>query len=570
MYSPLQLPTAAKHILSLRETGSPTPAPCFDHDAFLEVIRRFHGYAAPGVVIGGYMVQLAKRELPPDILYDAVCESAQCLPDAIQLLTPCTVGNGWLRLLNYGIFALTLYDKHTGKGFRSHLDVDKLGPFPEIAAWFLKTKAKRDQDEQLLADEIRRAGFSILSVRPVSIRPELLAHKSKGAIVRCPLCGAAYPGAFGPICRSCQGETPYGDYPVSQVGNQAPALPAVPVDKAVGGKALHDMTRISPEQGFKGVHMAAGHQFAAEDIAPLRRMGRDAVYLAKDAPDASLWVHEDTVAKSFAAKMAGPGVEAERVPHEGKVTFRAARDGLFLVDVARLARFNLLPGVMCATRRTGSLVRLGKQVAGSRAIPLYLPRRQFDLAMAALAVAPLFQVHPLRQAKIGLLVTGSEIYHGLTRDKFAPLIRQKALQLGSEVTRVIFSPDQAPRITQGLQSLLAADVDLIVTTGGLSVDPGDVTRQGLCDAGLRDAIYGLPVLPGAMTLVGSLPSPHGEVQVLGVPAGALHHQTTAVDLILPRLLAGLRLTRGEVAQWGNGGLCLQCHNCRFPKCSFQH
>jgi formylmethanofuran dehydrogenase subunit E len=480
------------------------------------------------------------------------------------------VGNGWLRLLNFGIFALTLYDKHTGKGFRSHLDADKLEAFPEIAAWFLKKKAKREQDEQLLADEIRQAGFSILSVRPVTIRPELLAHKSKGAIVRCPLCGAAYPGTFGPICRSCQGETPYNDYPVSPVGDHTPALPAVPVDKALGGKALHDMTRISPEQGFKGAHVVAGRAFVAEDLAPLRRMGRDTVYLAKDAPDSRLWVHEDTVAKAFGARMAGPGVAAGHAPHEGKITFCADRDGLFLVDVARLARFNLLPGVMCAPRRTGSLVRRGKQVAGSRAIPLFLPRHQFDLAMAALAVAPLFQVRPLRQAKIGMLVTGSEIYHGLTKDKFAPLIKQKALQLGSEVKRVIFSPDQAPRITRDLQSLLASDVDLIVTTGGLSVDPGDVTRQGLSDAGLRDAIYGLPVLPGAMTLIGNLPGPHGDVQVLGVPAGALHHQTTALDLVLPRLLAGMRLTRGEVAQWGNGGLCLQCHNCRFPKCSFQH
>jgi formylmethanofuran dehydrogenase subunit E len=569
MYNPSRTESAVLDILSLRLSTGGARAACFDHDAFLEEVRRFHGYAAPGVILGGYMVHQARQNLAPGVLYDAVCETAQCLPDAIQLLTPCTVGNGWLRIENFGIFAITLYDKRTGEGFRSHLDVDKLGPFPEIKAWFLKEKAKKDQDSERLADEIRRAGLSILSVRPVRLRQECLGHKSKGRIVRCPLCGTAYPVSFGTICRSCQGETPYSDYPVHS-GISPLRLPAVPVAEAQGAHALHDMTRIAPDLGFKGAQVTAGHRFETADIETLRRMGRETVYLAEDAPDAGHWVHEDAVAKAFAEAMPGQGVMIEGPPREGKMNFCAARDGLLLVDGPRLEAFNLLPGVMCATRRSCSLVHQGKRVAGSRAIPLFLPREQYDRALAALAAVPLFQVLPLRRARIGLLVTGSEVYHGLVEDRFAPLIQQKAQQLHSEVVRVLFVPDIAARITRSVRALIDSGADLIVTTGGLSVDPGDVTRDGLCDAGLVDAVHGLPVLPGCMTLVGRILGPRGEVQVLGVPAGALHRKSTALDLLLPRLLAGLRITRGEVARWGNGGLCLECHNCRFPKCPFLH
>jgi formylmethanofuran dehydrogenase subunit E len=559
----------AREALGLQEVAPPIRIGNLSHEAFVEEVRRFHGYAAPGVVIGGYMVELARQDIPDGVLFDAVCESAQCLADAIQLLTPCTVGNGWLRIRNFGIFALSLYDKHTGQGRRVHLDVDKLGPYPEIKAWFLKEKTKAQQDSDRLAAEIEQAGMEILSARSVKIRPELLGHKGKGAIVRCPLCGSAYPATFGVICRSCQGESPYCNGP-GLAFSDSPPLAAVPVAEAVGLHALHDMTRVDTQSGLKGAAVRAGQKLDVTDINLLKKIGRTAVYVTEDAPRSPEWLHEDAAAGAFGEWMAGPGVMVEGPPHEGKVGFLAERDGLFVCDIDRLERFNLLPGVMCATRRTCSLVRQGTRVAGSRAIPLYLPRGHFEQAEAALASGPLLRVLPLRRAKIGLLVTGYEVYSGLIEDKFAPLIRQKAEQLGSEILRVIFAPDDAKRIAQGVTDLLKAGADLIVTTAGMSVDPGDVTRQGLSDAGLTDAIYGLPVLPGAMTLVGRIESPKGEAQVLGVPAGALHRKTTALDMVLPRLLAGLRITRADVAKWGNGGLCLQCNTCRFPKCPFLH
>jgi len=188
------------------------------YDAFVDQVRRFHGYAAPGVLLGGAMVEAARQRLAPGALFDAVCESVKCLPDAIQLLTPCTVGNGWLRILDFGIFALTLYDKHTGHGWRVHLDVDKLGAFAAIRAWFLKETPKAAQDGARLAAEIRQAGRDVLTVTAVTVRAEVLHRKRGGAIVRCPLCGAVYPTGFGAICRACQGESPYGASPQTVLG----------------------------------------------------------------------------------------------------------------------------------------------------------------------------------------------------------------------------------------------------------------------------------------------------------------------------------------------------------------
>jgi len=181
----------------------------YTHEEFMEEARKFHGYPAPGLLIGGYMVELARSHMPEGVLYDAISETPQCLPDAIQMLTPCTIGNGWLRIINLGLYAMSLFDKHTGKGIRVHLDADKLDPWPNIKIWLLKTRPKREQDSEQLQEEIRNAAVSILTARPVCVREDLLGRRNKGDIVRCAMCGEPHPAAFGQICRSCQGESPY-------------------------------------------------------------------------------------------------------------------------------------------------------------------------------------------------------------------------------------------------------------------------------------------------------------------------------------------------------------------------
>ena len=176
---------------------------------YLNLVRSFHGTAAPGLIIGGFMVNMAQRSLPQGKLYDAISETHTCLPDAIQLLTPCTIGNGWMKILGFGRYALCLYDKYTGEGVRVYLDPAKLELWPEIRDWFLKRKAKKEQDSVLLQQQLIEAGESILSMTKVKVDPHSLKRGGKGAIVICPACGEAFPARDGATCLACQGQSPY-------------------------------------------------------------------------------------------------------------------------------------------------------------------------------------------------------------------------------------------------------------------------------------------------------------------------------------------------------------------------
>jgi formylmethanofuran dehydrogenase subunit E len=219
---------------------------------------------------------------------------------------------------------------------------------------------------------------------------------------------------------------------------------------------------------------------------------------------------------------------------------------------------------MCASRHDAVLVKQGMTVAGTRAIPLYLSRHLFLRAMSVLGPGPLFSVLPLRKAKVGVLVTGTEVFQGLVEDKFVPIVGSKVQALGSEVLASRIVPDSKEAIVIAVRELLDLGADLLITTAGLSVDPDDVTRQALLEAGAEDLLYGAPILPGTMTLFGRI----GSVQVLGIPACALFFKTTSLDLFLPRLLAGRSVSRSELARMGAGSLCMQCRTCSFPKCPF--
>ena len=181
----------------------------FDIEDYLYRVKSFHGHLAPGVVIGGYMVHLANTQMPEGILFDAISETPACVPDAIQLLTPCTVGNGWLKIINLGRFALSLYDKYHGNGVRVFLDTGKLENWPEIKDWFLKLKSRAEQRQEDILSQIREAGSEICSVRPVQIKTEFLKKRDKGKIEICSSCKEAYPLRDGIICLACQGSSPY-------------------------------------------------------------------------------------------------------------------------------------------------------------------------------------------------------------------------------------------------------------------------------------------------------------------------------------------------------------------------
>ena len=187
----------------------------YTFDQFAKRVKSFHGYEAIGVIVGGFMVDLAYRHLPKNgQLFDALCETPKCLPDAIQLLTPCTTGNGWLMVINVGRFALTLYDKETGEGVRIFVDPERIEAWPELKAWFLKLKTKKEQDVNRLLDEAKRAGSDICGVERVRVAEKIrLRQRHRGEFAICPVCREAYPLADGTSCLACQGrEELYGEH----------------------------------------------------------------------------------------------------------------------------------------------------------------------------------------------------------------------------------------------------------------------------------------------------------------------------------------------------------------------
>jgi formylmethanofuran dehydrogenase subunit E len=181
----------------------------YAYEEYIRIVKSFHGNLAPGLVIGGFMVDLAQKNLPEGKFFDAICETPICLPDAIQLLTPCTLGNGWMTVFDFGKFALTLYDKSSGHGIRVYLDVEKLKQWPEVYSWYMKLKPKKEQDFDLLMAQIKEAGDGSLSMQSVRVEPEKMRRPKVGSTAVCSGCGESYPMKDGDRCRPCSGESPY-------------------------------------------------------------------------------------------------------------------------------------------------------------------------------------------------------------------------------------------------------------------------------------------------------------------------------------------------------------------------
>ena len=338
-------------------------------------------------------------------------------------------------------------------------------------------------------------------------------------------------------------------------------LKKIKLHEAIGSKLAHDITEIRPGQ-FKGPAFRRGHTVCEADLCHLQRLGKNHLYVIDLADDE---IHENEAAIILATALAGDGVVRQGEPREGKINLVADRDGLLLVDTASLAGFNMVDEVMCATLHNHTLVKKGDVVAGTRTIPLVMKRAPIERAAAtARHNGSVLSVHPLRRARVGLVITGNEVYHGLIQDRFAPLLTEKVTALGSEVSALDFAPDDAEVLNQVIRSQLERGCDLILLSGGMSVDPDDVTRHGIKLAGAGEIHYGAAVLPGSMFLVAYL----GEVVLLGVPACGLYHRITVLDLLLPRILAGEKIGKAELAFLGHGGLCRDCPECTYPKCHF--
>ncbi len=338
-------------------------------------------------------------------------------------------------------------------------------------------------------------------------------------------------------------------------------LKKIELKDAVGTKLAHDITEVRPG-AFKGPAFRRGHTVCNDDLCHLQKLGKNHLYLLDPAEDE---IHEDEAAAILARALAGEGILWEDEPREGKIKLQAGTDGLFIVNTSALAAFNMVEEVMCATLHSHTLVHRGELVAATRAIPLVMKRASVERAAAiAQQAGAVLAVKKLRPARVGIVVTGNEVYSGLIEDRFAPILSEKASALGCTVNEPLFVPDDAELINRAIKTHLERGCSLILLSGGLSVDPDDVTRQGIQIAGAQEMHYGAAVLPGAMFVVAYL----GDIPLLGVPACGMYHRITVLDLILPRILAGEKIGKAELAFLGHGGLCRDCPTCTYPHCPF--
>lgn len=331
------------------------------------------------------------------------------------------------------------------------------------------------------------------------------------------------------------------------------------VENAVNCVCCHDITKIVPGQ-YKGCAFKKGHVITEADIPELRKLGKEHIFIWEAAEG---MVHEDEAARQMAAVVAGGGI-AYQEPEEGKITLRAQCDGVCVIDEERLRKVNMLDDVMMATRSNFRMVKKDDAVAGLRAIPLAIKQEALQQVAAICAGESLIKVLPLRPRNIGVVTTGNEVYHGLIQDQFGPFLTKKLAEYGCEVWSQIFCPDDEDMIDRAIRKLIGQGADLVLTTGGMSVDPDDVTPNAIRKTGATVVTQGTPVLPGAMLMVAYL----GERPILGLPGGVMFSKVSLLDLLLPLLLADIAVTREYIASLGMGGLCLHCNTCHYPNCTF--
>lgn len=334
----------------------------------------------------------------------------------------------------------------------------------------------------------------------------------------------------------------------------------VPVIEAVGMVLCHDITRIVPGLE-KGRAFRKGHVISREDVPRLLDMGKKHVYVWEPDPDL---VHEDEAALQLARCAAGPGLLRDE-PNQGKVSLKAACDGLLKVNGDILKMVNSLEGVIFSTLHGNRVVARGQVVAGTRVIPLAIPRDVLEGAEGiCLKYGPLISVKPFQPMWTSIVTTGSEVYEGRIKDGFCSVLRQKLVPLGGRLQGQVIVPDDPDLIAMEIRRLVGEGAELVMVTGGMSVDPDDVTPAGIRAAGADVVFYGAPVLPGSMFMLAYL----GSVPVCGLPGCVMFNRITVLDLILPRIFAGERVTRDEMVALGHGGLCEECDVCRYPACSF--
>lgn len=331
-------------------------------------------------------------------------------------------------------------------------------------------------------------------------------------------------------------------------------------EDAVGQVLCHDITQI-----IRGVTKDAvfrkGHVIRPEDVPVLLSVGKENVYIwEKDETK----YHENEAAEILRDICMGSGMHPSQVK-EGKIELIADEDGLLMIDAGKIEAVNGLGEMMIATRLGGLPVKKGDKLAGTRIIPLVIEKEKMEQAKRVAGEKPLLNILPFRRGKAGLITTGSEVYSGRIKDTFSPVIEEKLAEYGCRVTEHVILDDQHEKITAAINEMLAKGVDLVLCTGGMSVDPDDKTPLAIRNAAGTVVSYGAPVLPGAMFMLAYTEDGR---PLMGLPGCVMYAKRTVFDLVLPRVLAGAAVSAEQLAKMGQGGLCLGCKECHFPNCGF--
>ena len=334
----------------------------------------------------------------------------------------------------------------------------------------------------------------------------------------------------------------------------------IKTEDAVGHVLCHDMTQIIKDQ-YKDARFRKGHVVTEEDIPVLLSMGKEHLYVWEMTPG---MVHENDAAERMAALCGKVNMNWSEVK-EGKIELTAACDGLFRVNSEKLIAVNSVEDVMIATRKGNTAVRKGDKLAGTRVIPLIIPEEKLQAAEAAAGDTPLLELLPYTKKIAAIIATGGEVKKGLIQDTFTPVVKDKLAAYGIETLAVTYSGDGVENVADAIAEARKTGADIILCTGGMSVDPDDNTPGGIKASGARIVTYGAPVLPGAMFLLGYYED--GTV-VMGLPGCVMYAGATIFDLALPRIAAGMEMTRADFAAMGEGGLCLGCRPCHWPICPF--
>ena len=331
-------------------------------------------------------------------------------------------------------------------------------------------------------------------------------------------------------------------------------------EDAVGHVLCHDMTQIIPGK-YKDARFRKGHIVTEEDIPVLLSMGKESLYVWEKTEG---MLHEDEAALRLRDLCIGEYMRCTEVK-EGKVELIAEADGLFMVDTERLYAVNSVDQLMIATRHTNTAVHPGDKLAGMRVIPLVIEEELLESAESAAGKEPLLRLIPWKLKTAAVITTGSEVEKGLIEDSFTPVVMRKLEAFGIETVSHVLTGDDQDRIRGEIVKAHRNGTDLILCTGGMSVDPDDKTPGAIARSGVEIVTYGAPTLPGAMFCLGYF----GDgTPVAGLPGCVMYAKATIFDLVLPRIAAGVRLEREDFVRLGHGGLCLGCGECRFPVCPF--